>query len=245
MSHKSVLVTGCSGRIGRAVCSELLSRRHTVRGFDIRSHPSLEDSVVGNLTDTSAVEAAMQGMEQVIHLAATPDEADFMNELLPNNIVGVYNILEAARKAGIKRTVLTSSVQMNWRHEGPFPITVDMPTTPATMYAATKAFAESAGKVYSSEHGLQVVVVRPGFCPREQAHVDMIAEWPDAQDFYFSAGDAGRFFSCIVDAEFKDPYCVVFGASRWVHRPHLDLEIPRKLFGYEPQNRWPEGVVLD
>lgn len=216
-----------------------------MRGFDIRAHPSLEDSVVGNLTDANAIEAAMEGIEHVIHLAATPDEADFMSELLPNNVVGVYNILEAARKAGIQRTVLASSVQMNWRHEGPFPITVDMPSTPATMYAATKAFAESAGKVYSIEHGMQVVMVRPGFCPRVQAHVDMIAVWPDAQDFYFSAGDAGRFFSSIVDAEFDVAYCVVFGASQWVHRPHLDLETPEELFGYVPQDKWPDGIVLD
>src|SRR5262249_3483127 len=105
----TVLVTGSAGRIGRAVVAELKSRGVTVRGFDLVPTPDADVSLVGDITDGSALLRVAQGVDMLIHLAATPDDDDFLTKLLPNNIVGVYQVFEAARLAGARRLVLASS----------------------------------------------------------------------------------------------------------------------------------------
>src|SRR5438874_13235407 len=127
-----ILVTGSSGRIGRAVIAELLARGHTVRGLDHTATPGVRDMVVGTLTSETDVARAMRGVVTVIHLAATPDDADFLAEIVPNNIVGVYHIFEEAQKAGVKRLIVASSGQVVWwqRMRGPVPVGVDVQPTP-------------------------------------------------------------------------------------------------------------------
>ena len=107
---QTVLVTGAAGRIGRAVVRELTARGHRVRAFDRTPAPAAAEVVVGDLTDAAAVRHAARGAETLVHLAATPDDDDFLTQLLPNNLVGVYHVLEAARLVGVKRLVLASSV---------------------------------------------------------------------------------------------------------------------------------------
>src|SRR5262245_17920854 len=115
-----VLVTGSAGRVGRAVVQELTARGHVVVGFDIRPTPGLpaERSVVAGLSDVEALRDAASGARAIIHLAATPDDArfprgappddgdNFLSELVPNNVIGPYQVMEAARKLGIPRVVL-------------------------------------------------------------------------------------------------------------------------------------------
>src|SRR5262245_12782141 len=95
----AVLVTGSAGRIGRAVSAELVARGHCVRGFDRVPSPALRDSVVGDVANPEDLARALEGMDTAVHLAATPDEADFLTSLLPNNVLGLYHMLEAARHA--------------------------------------------------------------------------------------------------------------------------------------------------
>src|ERR1043165_7910078 len=118
----SVLVTGSSGRIGRAAVAELLRRGHTVRGFDLTPTPGLQDCIIGDLSDRAALDRAMEKMECLVHLAATPDDAPFLESLLPNNITGLFHVMEGARGAGVRRIVLASSGQVNWwqQRSGPF-----------------------------------------------------------------------------------------------------------------------------
>jgi hypothetical protein len=113
-----VLITGSAGRIGQAVVSELKARNYRVRGFDRARTPGLPDSVVGDIADAKAVTRSVEGVDTIIHLAATPDDADFMTELLPNNIIGIYNVMEAARLGGARRIILSSSGQVNWWQRG-------------------------------------------------------------------------------------------------------------------------------
>src|ERR1700674_194950 len=162
-----VLVTGSAGRIGQAVVRELKARGRAVRGFDLAATPGADENVQGSVTDGEAVRRAAQGAGTVVHLAATPDDDDFLTKLLPNNIVGVYHVLEAARLAGVRRLVLASSGQVVWwqRFTGPLPITADVQPTPRGWYAATKLFQEAAGRAFADGHGLSVIAARLGWCP--------------------------------------------------------------------------------
>src|SRR5262245_19136906 len=120
-----ILITGSAGRIGQACVRALADL--PVRGFDLLPTPGAAESVTGDIADMAAVRRAVVGVHTVIHLAATPDDDDFMIRLLPNNIVGTYNVMEAAQQARVKRVILASSGQVVWyqRLTGPLPIRAD------------------------------------------------------------------------------------------------------------------------
>jgi dTDP-4-dehydrorhamnose reductase len=241
-----VLVTGSAGRIGQAVMAELQKRGRPVRGFDRVATPGSNDFVVGDLTRPETVERAMAGVSTLIHLAATPDDADFLAELVPNNIVGVYHVFEAARKAGVGRMILASSGQVVWhqRLTGPWPLGTDVQPTPRYWYAACKMFLEAAGRAFAETHGMEVIAVRLGWCPRTREQVQEIAEQEWAQDVYLSPGDAGRFFACAALAPAKVRFAVVYATSKPRHILRYDLQETKDLLGYEPRETWPQGIEV-
>jgi nucleoside-diphosphate-sugar epimerase len=243
-SPSTVLLTGSAGRIGHAVLRELKARGHTVRGFDRVPTPGLADAVVADLTDADALKRAAVGASAVVHLAATPDDADFLTDLVPNNVIGVYNVFEAARLAGVGRLVLASSGQVVWglRETGPWPVPIDVPLTPRYWYAALKVFVEAAGRAFSDAHGMSVIVARLGWCPRTREHAEELQEIDWGPDVYLSPGDAGRFFALAVEAPASIRYSILYVTSRPAALERYDLKPAREQLGYEPRDRWPEGA---
>jgi uronate dehydrogenase len=238
-----VLVVGSAGRIGQAVVAELKSRGLPVRGFDRQKTPGLDDAIVGDITDGDVVQRVATGVGTLIHLAATPDDDDFLARLLPNNIAGVYHVMESARLTGVRRLVLASSGQVNWwqRVNDQLPVRAEDPPSPRYWYAATKMFLEAIGRGYAETHGISVIVVRLGWCPRTLEQVQELAASGWAQDVYLSPGDAGRFFACAVQAA-DIPFAIVYASSKPRQRLHFDLEPAKQLLGFEPQETWPQGV---
>jgi uronate dehydrogenase len=244
MPTELILVTGSAGRVGQAVVRELLARGECVRGFDRVPTPGLTDSHIGNLTDADAVRRAAVGAHAVIHLAATPDDADFMTDILPNNIIGLHHVMEATRLAGAKRLVLASSGQVNWwqRERGGAPIRPADPLTPRYWYAAAKVFAESIGQSYAELHGLSVIAARLGWCPRPGQEQEFAAlAW--APDVYLSPGDAGTFFHAAVKAPLSIRFAAVNVTSRPIVATHFDLSLTKELLGWEPREQWPAGML--
>lgn len=241
-----ILVTGSAGRIGQAVVKELLARGERVRGFDRVPTPGLADSHVGNLTDPDAVRRAAEGASAVIHLAATPDDADFMSDILPNNIIGLHYVMEATRLAGAKRLVLASSGQVNWwqRERGGAAIRPADPLTPRYWYAAAKVFAESIAQSYAELHGMSVIAARLGWCPRPGQEREFAAlDW--ARDVYLSPGDAGTFFHAAVKAPFSIRFVALNVTSRPVNHAYFDLSLTRDVLGWEPREHWPMGMLAE
>jgi uronate dehydrogenase len=246
MSGGLTLVTGSSGRIGRAVVHELQARGRAVRGFDLSATSGLADMVIGTLTDQAAVRRAVHGVHTLIHLAATPDDADFLAEIVPNNIIGVYHVLESAQEAKVRRLILASSGQVVWyqRFRGPLPLTANDPPTPRYWYAAAKLFLEGAGRAFAEKFGQQVMAVRLGWCPRTREQVEEIRASDWAQDVYLSPGDAGRFFASAVEAEWHQPFTITYATSRPVRQWMYDLAPVTKMIGYEPHEQWPQGIEV-
>jgi nucleoside-diphosphate-sugar epimerase len=241
--HRNVLVTGAAGWVGQAVCRELLSRGHHVRGLDRLPGPlsDLPDFHLAELEDAAAIDRAAQGMDSIVHLAATPDDADFMSRLLGPNIIGVYNVCDAARRHNVRRLVLTSTMQVinghDWRTR-----TVSVQDGPSVTnhYGVTKVFAEAMGQMYHQTHKLSVVVARLGWCPRTQPQWQKMTESQTARRIYLSPGDAGRFFACAVEAP-DVGYALVFVTSRPSQPAALDLEPARIAVGFQPQDLWSDG----
>jgi len=258
MKSRRVLVTGSAGRLGRAAVAELVARGHFVTGFDIRPTPGLpaDRSVVATLADTDALRRAASGADAIIHLAATPDDSNhprgappndgdnFLSELVPNNIVGPYLVMEAARVVKVPRVILASSGQVVDGHErdGRIPVKADASPRPRYLYACTKAFLEALGQVYARQHGITVVAVRLGWCPRDAGQIEEIRRDERGQDVYFSPGDAGRFFAAAVEAETLPPFVTLSATSRFTHQLRYDLSLTRELLGWEPREKWPDGI---
>jgi uronate dehydrogenase len=245
MNDGLILVTGASGRIGKAVVKELQTRGKRLRGFDRVATPGPTDMVVGTLTSEADIARAMRGVQTLIHLAATPDDADFLAEIVPNNIIGVYHIFEEAQKAGVKRLIVASSGQVVWyqRMTGPLPVGVDVQPTPRYWYAAAKMFLEAAGRSFAEKFGLEVIVVRLGWCPRTPEQVEEIRAEQWAQDVYLSPNDAGRFFACAVEATLAQKFALVYATSK-PKRVMYDLETTKHLLGFEPRESWPQGIEI-
>lgn len=242
-----VLVTGSAGTIGKAVVKELLKRGHRVRGLDIRETPGMSDCVVGSIADPAVIEKAVAGgITAIVHLAATVDEADFMTLILPNNIVAVHYIMDAARRHGIKRVALASSMQVvngiprDVRHD--FDLLPPTVTSPTNGYGVSKIFAEAMGHYYWNKFQISTIAARIGYLPRDVPNARHIKEHPHAQHFFCSHDDAGRFFACAIEAP------NVKYASLWVlsKRPDptkgYDMRPGKEIIGFEPQDVFPEGL---
>jgi uronate dehydrogenase len=198
---------------------------------------------VGDLTDSAAILRAAQGRGAIVHLAAFPDDDDFLTRLLPSNIVGLHNLLEAARSVGIKRVVLASTGQVVWWQllEGPWPIRTDVPYSPRDWYAVTKVFAEMAGQTYARNYGMTIIAVRLGWFPRTPEHAAELASTERGPNLYFSPGDAGRFFRRAVEASLEPGFQALYAASRPLQKGVFDMEPAKRLLGWEPQDQWPTG----
>lgn len=233
-----VLVTGSSGAVGRPVCRELVRRGHQVRGLDRVPAPGIDDQVIGDIADASTVREAMRDVRAVIHLAAQPVDAEF-SLLVGPNVIGLQQVMSAAREAAVRRVVLASSIQvLGRRPPGSGPARVDE-AGPSNHYGLTKRWAEQMGEMYARCHGMSVIAVRIGWLVRNLAEAERMRQL-DLPDIYLSHRDAGRLFASAVEAEVAG-FAVVYGASRGAERVY-DMEPTRRLLGYEALDRWPEGL---
>ena len=120
---------------------------------------------------------------------------------------------------------------------GRVPVTTTLLPEPRYLYACTKVFLEALGQVYARQHGMRVLAVRLGWCPRP-GQEEEFRQSDVGPDVYLSPGDAGRFFVAAVTAPDLPPYAVVYCTSRPARRTLHDLSDTTRLLGYEPQDVW-------
>ena len=164
-----VLVTGGAGFIGSHVVDKLIERGVTPRIFDLNRSPYHEagkvESFLGSLLDPEALRLAMAGCHGVIHLAAVADVNDVFKEPSYSeniNTRGTLNVLEAARRAQIKRVVYGSTT---WVYSDCAEDHVDEDTViaaPSHLYTATKLAGEQYCRSYASLYGVEYTILRFG-----------------------------------------------------------------------------------
>lgn len=239
MTPRRVLVTGSAGAVGGAVAAGLAASGHQVRGFDRSASPGLDDQVVGTLTDAAAVDRAVAGCAVVVHGAATPDEADFVSDLVPNNIVGSQHLFASALRHGVERVVYVSTVRVATGDSArPRPITVAQGYCPDGFYALSKVCGEVMGELYVRRGLASVLCVRLGWFLRNAAEAARMAR--GHHGVYLSRADCLRFFASSVECAHRG-FAVLFATSR-APDPPFDLSDARRVIGYEPVDTWPEGI---
>ncbi|MGZ4310880.1 MAG: NAD-dependent epimerase/dehydratase family protein, partial [Solirubrobacteraceae bacterium] len=166
-----VLVTGGSGFIGSHVVDKLRARGHTPVIYDLRPSPWHQDpehpvdTVLGSITDREALERALHSCDAVAHLAAVADVNDVHaspEDAERVNARGTVTVLEAARRAGVKRIVYASTI---WVYSDCEPEEVDEDTLlppPSHLYTSTKLAGELYCKAYQELYGIDYTILRFG-----------------------------------------------------------------------------------
>ena len=242
---KRVLITGATGAIGRAIYQHLIDRGHHVCGLGRSSLPELADYIQADLSDRAALDRAVEGMDTVLHLAAFRNDADFIDVLLEPNVVGLYNICEAAAKHGVARLMLASTLQVvDGYTKDEEPIAADAPARPTSHYGLTKAWYEIAGDMYARNHNISVINARICWLPRDPEYAHRLANSERGVDIFFSHDDARRFFTCCVESSTpkRGESVTVYATSNALRRTRLELESTKRLLGYVPQDSWPDGL---
>lgn len=160
---RTVLVTGASGLLGKAVASLLIERGDTVRTFQRGPAPLPgTEAIAGSVADRAAVDRAITGVDAVIHLAAKVSFTGAWAEFESTNITGTRNLIESARAAGVGDFVFVSSPSV--AHFGEpiagAPAGAADPARARGNYARSKAAAELLA-LKADSPGFRVTALRP------------------------------------------------------------------------------------
>jgi len=243
---QNILITGMSGLIGGILRRHLEGLgRYRLRALNRRPVEGVE-SVQADISDLDAIRPAFEDIDVVVHLAAYLGGADFEGHL-SGNLVGAYNVYEASRLAGVKRVVFASSgaAATGFERIAPYDaiaegrydqvpdnfdkITHDT-TWPNGIYGAAKVWGEALGRHFADAYDMSVLCVRIGRVNEENRPTN-----PGEFARYLSHRDIAQILHRCIDAPDDLDYDVFFATSnnRWGYR---DLEHPRRVLGYEPQD---------
>ncbi|ART99786.1 NAD-dependent epimerase/dehydratase family protein [Yoonia vestfoldensis] len=181
---KKLVLTGAAGRLGSylrepltRMCDELVS---TDIVADIGKLYDGESYVQADLTDLAAMEAIVKDATMVVHFGAIGDEAPW-DDILRSNIIGAYNVWEAAYRQGVKRVVYASSVHAVGMHLKTDTIGLDAPHRPDTYYGLAKCFAEDLASLYWDKRGIESVCMRIFSCA-QATNARSIGTWLSYDD---------------------------------------------------------------
>ncbi len=186
LSHNRLLLTGAAGGLGQALRPRLKANCNILRSADRVAFGlagEQEELVLADLADASAVMGMMQGVDAVVHMGGVSTEAAF-EPILQGNILGVYNLYEAARKQGVKRIVFASSNHVTGFYKQSETINASHPPRPDSLYGVSKAFGEDLSRFYFDRYGIETACVRIGSSFPEPKDRRMLATWLSFDDLH-------------------------------------------------------------
>jgi nucleoside-diphosphate-sugar epimerase len=259
MAKQRVLVTGPTGVIGTAV-RELMSDKYDLHYITHR--PADFESTVADVADLDAILPAFEGMDAVVHLAGSSSVQSSWEDVLHSNLIGTYNVYEAARRQNVPAVVFASSNHAIGRYEldgmpelynldDPRVFDNSVPVRPDSLYGVSKVYGEALGRYYHETYGMRVYCLRIGSViagddPRAKA-IGQGSSWLDltVQQKYarlratwLSKRDCCNLIACCLESK-TVPWAVVYGISD-NPRQFWDLSSARALLGYHPIDSAPE-----
>jgi nucleoside-diphosphate-sugar epimerase len=243
---RRVLITGMSGLIGAAV-RRRLEGRFVLRALNRRPLPGVECHQA-DIGDLDAIAPAFHEVDAVVHLAANVQPDPSFAAVLRDNVVGTYNVFEAARRAGVKRVVYASSgaTVSNCERDEPYAalvagrydevaewpvLTHESPMRPHGLYGCSKVWGEALARHFADTTGMSMICLRIGAVnpedrplrPREFSVWCSRRDIAQMVDRCLAAPDHLRFDVFFVTSE-----------NKWGYR---DLEHARAVVGFSAEDR--------
>jgi uronate dehydrogenase len=182
---KKIALSGAGGQLGRFLRVALPKR-----GYDLRSaggHTPLvpsyegEDVMHGDLRDAAVVDRLLQGVDTLIHMAGTSVERP-LPEIIENNLRGLVEVYEGARRHGVRRIVFASSNHAIGMYPVEDKLELDCEFRPDGFYGLSKAWGESLGRLYWDKHGIETVSVRIGSAIEKPTEFRHLSTWLGLDD---------------------------------------------------------------
>ena len=248
MAKKKVLITGGAGTIGTVTRPPLLER-FDLSVLDLKEVDGVE-SHVADISDLDAIKPAFEGKEVVVHLGGDPSGQAPWDSVLQNNIIGLRNVFEASRLAGVSRIVFASTNHVVGFHpeknesykalfEGrfgdirqPMELMTTEQTRPCCLYGVSKGFGELMGSFYHDMYGISFIALRIGGVLWEEGWE---RKWPSGLAMLLSHRDAAQLLERSIDAPTSVGFAIVYGISDNTMKVH-ELDSAKELLGYEPQD---------
>lgn len=160
---KTVLITGAAGDVGTHLRRELAGR-YRMRLSDIKPVAGLsagEEYARGDVSVMDDMVAVTRGVDAIVHLGGFSVEGPW-EAILPANIMGTYNVYEAARRNGVKRIVFATSNHAVGFYRRDETIDHRVYPKPDSRYGVSKVFGEALGSLYADKYGMEIFNIRIG-----------------------------------------------------------------------------------
>jgi uronate dehydrogenase len=181
-----------------------------------------------DVQDRAAVEALLAGVDTVIHLAWYMQSDKFYDVIVPVNVVGTYNIYEAARLQGVRRVIFGSSNHVTGFYKIDETVTPDMPMRPDSLYGLAKSWGEMVGRLYADKYGVSSINLRIG-----NFHESNQPQNLRATRIWISHRDVVQLMIRCIEADPSIEYLTLYATSD-NRRKYWDIVYLADLIGFQP-----------
>ena len=224
---KTVLITGAAGDVGSHLRRELAGKYNLLLS-DIKPIKVLapgEKFAIGDVAKLADMLRITKSVDAIMHLGGFSVEGPWQM-ILRANIIGCYNLFEAARRNGVKRVLFASSNHATGFYKRDEKIDHRVYPKPDSRYGVSKAFGEQIGSLYADKYGMEVFCMRIGNVTVAPPDKRRLSNWISPRDF-------ARLVSVGIDNP-NISFEIVYGVSG-NKRSWYDNSNAHRL-GYQPQD---------
>lgn len=261
---KRVLVTGSDGVLGRLL-SDAWRDSEAYESVGLARAPGPYADVVADVQDLDALTRACEGVDAIVHLAATSAVDSPWDAVLHSNLIGTYNIFEAARRAGVERVVYASSnhavgtfetdnVPDIWDLDDPRVVDETAEIQPDSLYGVSKAYGEAMARYYVDHRGIRAACLRIGAArspddpshpanlwnPDRDGEEDIRQQRRRMRAVWLSERDYVQLIEKSLETD-RD-WVLCYGISD-NPRKIWDIDHARRILGYAPRDAAPEEIL--
>lgn len=260
---KRIIVTGSSGLIGKMVL-DAWRESDSYEAIGLSRSASEYTDIIADTSDFDALVKAFRGPDAIVHLAGASAVESSWEAVLESNIIGVRNVFEAARIAGVPRVVFSSSnhavgtfetANQPEVHEIDDPRQIDhtVEIMPDSYYGVSKAYGEAMARYYVDHHDMEAVCLRIGACTGNDKPYSPNNLWKSDRDdepgireqrtrmraTWLSNRDCVHLIERAIEADVN--WALVYGTSD-NPRKIWDIEHAREVLGFQPQDSAPREI---